>query len=421
MLEEAASGTGRATSVPSTPVEIRLAVLPFRQLKADPDTQFLSFSLADAIASSLSGLESLVVRSAIAAARFTSDAPDLAGVASALDVNLVLAGTILRVGDRVRVSTQLVEVPHGTLLWTTTAEALLEDLFGVSDGLVRRIVESLALPLTVREAGQLRQDVPSSGHGYTLYLRANALGRYPDTWTQARDLYLEAVRVDPRYAPAWAGLGRIYRMMAKYAPDEDPQLVKLAEESFRRALAVSPELSLAHYLYAQLELETGRSVNALFRLLDRARERRADPKLFAGLVQACRYVGLLDASRAAHERARLLDPAIRTSIGYTSVMAGDYARAVAEARDNDDPLEGFALALAGRGEESIQVLQALRARYGRNRTGAHSSMWCSRRRASTVRQPWPPPKRACSIPSATPKACFTCAWCWRAQTRPFGS
>ena len=53
---------------------------------------------------------------------------------------LVLSGTILRVGDRVRVSAQLVGVPHGTLLWTTTAEAVLEDLFDVSDGLVRRIV-----------------------------------------------------------------------------------------------------------------------------------------------------------------------------------------------------------------------------------------------------------------------------------------
>jgi len=137
---------------------------------------------------------------------------------------------------------------------------------------------------------------------------------------------------------------------------------------FRRALAVNPELSLAHYLYAQLELETGRSNSALIRLLDRARERRSDPKLFAGLVQACRYVGLLEASRAAHDRAGQLDPAIRTSIGYTSVMTGDYARAVTEARDNDDSLEGFALVLAGRNEEAIHVLDTLRSRYGRNPT-----------------------------------------------------
>ena len=78
-------------------------------------------------------------------------------------------------------------------------------------------------------------------------------------------------------------------------------------------------------------METGRAVEAFVRLLDRARERRADPQLFAGLVRACRYVGLLDASRAAHERARRLDPTINTSVVYTSAMVGDYARVADEA------------------------------------------------------------------------------------------
>ena len=355
-----------AGPAPSAAPVARLAVLSFRLLTPDPETEFLSFSLADAIASALSGLESLVVRSPIAAARFASEVPDLAAISVALDVGLVLAGSVLRAGNRVRVSAQLVEAPQGTLRWTATAEAALDDMFRVLDGLVRRIVESLALPLTVREVRSLEQDVPGSGHAFELYLRANRLGRYPETWPQARDLYLESVRADPGYAPSWARLGRTYRMMAKYAEVVDPQLVGLAEESFRRALAINPELSLAHYLYAQLEMETGRSVEALVRLLDRARERRADPQLFGGLVQACRYVGLLAASRAAHERARRLDPTIRTSIAYTSAVVGDYLRAAEEARDNDDPFHGIALALAGRTDEAMAPLLDLQGRYGSN-------------------------------------------------------
>ncbi len=350
----------------STAPLARLAVLPFRQITQDPETEFLSFSLADAIASALSGLESLVVRSPIAAARFGSEVPDLPAISVALDVGLVLVGSVLRAGDRVRVSAQLVEAPQGTLRWTTTAEATLDDMFRVLDGLVKRIVESLALPLSVREARGLEQDVPGSGHAFELYLRANRLGRYPETWPQARDLYLESVRADPGYAPAWARLGRTYRMIAKYGAVVDPQLIRLAEESFRRALAINPELSLAHYLDAQLEMETGRSVEAFVRLLDRARERRADPQLFGGLVQACRYVGLLEASRAAHERARQLDPTIKTSIAYTSAVVGDYVRAAEEARDNDDPFHGIALALAGRSAEAIGPLLDLQRRYGSN-------------------------------------------------------
>jgi TolB-like protein/tetratricopeptide (TPR) repeat protein len=341
-------------------------VLPFRQLIPDPGTEFLSFSLADAIASALSGLESLVVRSPIAAARFGSEVPDLVAISVALDVGLVLVGSVLRAGDRVRVSAQLVEAPRGTLLWTTTAEAALDDMFRVLDGLVRRIVESLALPLTVREARGLQHDVPGSGHAFELYLRANRLGRYPETWPQARDLFLESVRADPGYAPSWARLGRTYRMIAKYGAVVDPQLVRLAEESFRRALAINPELSLAHYLYAQLEMETGRAVEALVRLLDRAHQRRADPQLFGGLVQACRYVGLLEASRDAHERARRLDPSIKTSIAYTSAVVGDYVRAADEARDNDDPFHAIALALAGRTSEAFGPLLDLQRRYGSN-------------------------------------------------------
>jgi TolB-like protein/tetratricopeptide (TPR) repeat protein len=360
-----ASGPRTAASFP-----MRLAVLPFRQLTPAPETEFLTFSLADAIASSLSGLESLVVLSTMAAARFASDVPDLAAMAAALDVTLVLAGAVLRAGDRVRVWAQLIEAPRGTLLWTTTAETSLDDMFRVLDGLVRRIVESLALPLTAREARGLGHDVPGSGHAFDLYLRANRLGRYPETWPQARDLYLESVRADPHYAPSWARLGRTYRMMAKYAADADPQLGRLAEESFRRALAINPELSLTHYLYAQLEMETGRSVDAFVRLLDRARERRADPQLFAGLVQACRYVGLLEASRAAHERARRLDKTIKTSVAYTSAIVGDYARAVDEARENDDPLEGVALALVGRTTDATGMLLDMQRRYGGNRAWA---------------------------------------------------
>src|SRR5262245_4373296 len=158
--------------------------------------------------------------------------------------------------------------------------------------------------------------------------------------------------------------------MAKYADDDDPQLRRLAEESFRRALAINTELSLAHYLYAQLEMEIGRPVEAFVRLLDRARERRADPQLFAGLVQACRYVGLIEASRASHTRAKQLDPVIKTSIAYTSMVAGNYAQAAAEARENDDPVEAIALALVGRSSEAVELLQDLHRRYGNNRVWA---------------------------------------------------
>src|SRR5439155_8911120 len=82
--------------------------------------------------------------------------------------------------------------------------------------LARRIVESLSLPLSVREHRLMQHDVPASGEAYRQYLRANRLSEDGDTWDAARDVYLESIRRDPNYAPAWAGLGRMYRLMAQY-------------------------------------------------------------------------------------------------------------------------------------------------------------------------------------------------------------
>jgi TolB-like protein len=334
----------------------RLVVLPFRILRPDPETDFLASSLPDAIAASLSGLESLLVRSTVAAARFASEAPDLRAIAETLDVNVVLVGSILRGDGRLRITTQLVEAPAGALVWTHTAEASLERLFEVQDDLARRIVESLSLPLSLRDHDVLRHDVPASGKAYEQYLRANRLSHDVGTWDAARDLYLESIRGDPDYAPAWARLGRMYRLMAKYGAGEARYCGALAEESFRHALGLNPELSVAHNLAAQLDLDLGRPREALVRLIGRARQHRADPQLFAGLVHACRYCGLLTESLAAHRRARALDPNVPTGVHYTYWAVGDYAAALDAIPNNADPFRGMVLTALNRREEALAAL-----------------------------------------------------------------
>ena len=91
---------------------------------------------------------------------------------------------------------------------------------------------------------------------------------------------------------------------------------------------------MLHKYYAQLECDAGRGVDAMRRLLRRAQV-AVDPELFAGLVHACRYAGLLDASVAAHEEARRLDPTIQTSVLNTYSLQCDWERIVREAPDVD--------------------------------------------------------------------------------------
>src|SRR6266704_2790050 len=154
----------------------RIVVLPFRILRPDPETDFLAFSLPDAIATSLSRIGSLIVRSSATAARFAREAPDLKALAAEADVDRVVMGTLLRSGEQLRAAAQLVEAPGGTLLTSHTVQSSLGDLFRLQDDIARRVVEALSLPLTGGTPTP-RPDAPHSPRAYELYLRANELAR----------------------------------------------------------------------------------------------------------------------------------------------------------------------------------------------------------------------------------------------------
>ena len=302
----------------STRALTRLIVLPFRILRQHDASDFLSVSLPDAITNSLTAIDSLVVRSTMTATRFVaSPEVDVKMISEQAQVDAILTGTILSDGEHLRVTTQLVQAPDGKLLWSNTSQATLRNIFQLQDDLVERIVQSLRLPLTAREHRALKHDVPASAIAYECYLRANQLAAAGDlqSMTLARDLYRRCVDDDAAYAPAWASLGRIYRFLAKYGVDRADNFAA-ADDAFQKAFRLNPDLALAHNFYTLLETDLGRSLDAMKRLLKRAHSHRNDANLFAGLVHACRYCGLLEASVAAHERARRLDPHVRTSVPY---------------------------------------------------------------------------------------------------------
>ena len=353
LMPVAMAGAGPASKV------TRLIVLPFRMLRPDADTEFLAFSLPDAITASLSGLESLVVRSSVAAARFGADgqAVDLKRVAADADVDVIVTGTLLRSGNQVRVTSQLTDAVTGTLLWSDTAQAPVGDVFQVQDELSRRIVDSLSLPLTIREQQLLHRDMPKTAKAYEYYLRGNQLSYDSKQWSVARDLYLRCVEEDPRYAPAWARLGRIQHVIGKYLMTGTADSLDLAEDALKRALELNPDLPLAHKMFAQVEVDRGRARDAMTRLVERART--ADPELLAGLVTACRYCGLLEASVAAHERAVALEPKLRTSVPHTWFLQADHAR-VATTKVSEAPyIVPLSMSEVGRTAEALDVLRDL--------------------------------------------------------------
>jgi len=121
---------------------------------------------------------------------------------------------------------------------------------------------------------------------------ANELARSYDGLPRARDLYLRALELDPYFAPAWAHLGRCHRVIGKYVEAATDSELR-AQEALSRALDLNPRLSVAHKFYANPEADIGEAQRAVVRLLGEANRHGNDPELFAGLVHACRYCGLL--------------------------------------------------------------------------------------------------------------------------------
>ena len=370
MSQELRDVLARTTDSGETPTArpaTRLIVLPLRVLRPDSETDFLAFSLPDAITSSLSGLDSLVVRSSVVAAKYSVEAPDLAEIAAQADVDIVLVGTLLRAGQGLRVSLQLLEAPGGTVLWSHQTQVSLGDLFQLQDEVARRVVESLASPLMTQELAQTRRDIPSTAQAYEYYLRGNQLSAKgshtrPDAseWQLARDFYRRCVEEDPAFAPAWAQLGQVYRLTEKYFQTEAQDHLTDADAAFQRALGLNPDLPLAHKLYAYLEVEQGRAAEAMLRLIEQAKKRTADPELFAGLVHTCRYCGLLEASLAAHEHARRLDSKMPTSVINTYWHLGEYGRVADSEFERNPMLVAGAWLKLNRTTDALNAVAALR-------------------------------------------------------------
>ena len=288
----------------------RFIALPFRVLRADAETDFLAFSLPDAVTMSLTGTRNLLVRSSAAAARFDLQAPDLRKIAADADVDVALIGTILRAGNQLRATTQLVEAPAGTVVWSHSSQHSLADVLAMQDELVAGIVRSLSQSLGEPESRVVRPDAPRSPGVYELYLRANELARDWDHIAEARDVYQRCVGLDrssrrpgPDSAAAsacWGSISTIRSVPSRpSARFSAPSCWILTCLSCTRTTLNSSAMPGERWTRCA-GCCSGRGGPSI------AARRRAGP--------CRRYAGLLHASVAAHEEARRLDPGIPTSV-----------------------------------------------------------------------------------------------------------
>ena len=346
----------------------RFIALPFRMLRPDPQLEFLATSLPEAIGGSLAGLRHLVVRSGRLAPRAHGQdgTLDLKKLASEAEVDFALAGTLVSTGQRLRLSAELLQVPAGTVVWSLREDVAVDDLFAVQDDLAEKVVRGIALPLSETEEAWMHRNPSASPRAYELYLRAlhatGAVRSAPDLLA-IRDMLRASIDEDPEFTPARAQYGRACRIIAKYRMGDVESHVRMATQAFDQAFARDPDSPLVHYLYTYHQIEELRDpLGAMLRLLERVKEMTTAAELWAGLVPSCRFCGLYDASKAAHRRARALDPTIETSIEFTHIQLLEFDEALATAPELPDGALFRALAAALRGNEqgAVEVVEEQR-------------------------------------------------------------
>ena len=213
--------------------------------------------------------------------------------------------------------------------------------------------------MSLRDKGAPRARAASE-KAFELYLRGMQLRAEAGALRQAHAFFVQSLDADPEFAAAWAERGRIERVLGKF---EDPSHWPRPRRPCEQALVLDPDNGAAQYYLAQHEIDLGRVGDSLARLLDRGWQRRAEPHVFAALVHACRYGGLLDASVAAHRAAVRLDPTVATSVLHTYYHQGAFEQALDELHRSTDPFEARLLGAMGRTAEAIPAAEREEVRY----------------------------------------------------------
>ena len=345
---------------------IRILVFPFRRGLGISDVEHLAYSLPEAISTTLAEMNMFTVRSVQLGMRFDPVHWDPEQVGKEAEVDVILSGTLDGCGDGgIHVVTNLIDAPKGTLLWSKSWDVDANDLFRFHQAVVHLLVRSLVRGVRDDSTIDAVIDAPSNPESFALYLRANqiaiALDRTVENIALARDLYLECVRKDPGYAPAWARLGRCYRLLLKVQPKAAMD-GRAALQALERAFELNPDLGVAHNVCTPIQADAGQAEGAMVRLLRRAESHDNDPELFCGLVQACRYCGQLEASLSAHRRAIELDSNMTTSVAHTYFALADYEQALYWYGTGRPGLymDAVALATMGRDQEASALLWSRR-------------------------------------------------------------
>lgn len=321
--------TDRSTERPTAQ---SIAILPFRNLSADPQVSFYEFSLADAVITELARIASLIVRPSSMIVKYQGRAVDPVEAGREMNVTAILASSFLRVGERLRVTSQLLDVASGALLWSDRIDAAALDLIALQDTIARHIVDGLRVELTFDEEAVIARQATTNAAAYDEYLRGrDAMGRYiyhslgHEDSQAAINHFQRAVKLDPDFALAHCALGGVYaNRVIKGAGDKEDYAHATA--AFDRALTLDASLIEARMHMVFIYLARGEKAQAREAVERLTRDSPNDIGVHFVKGTLHRLDGEYPQALAEFEKMLRVNPAERVVVSYNRARIFMYQR-----------------------------------------------------------------------------------------------
>ena len=317
----------------ANPASIRsLAVLPLENLSGDREQEYFVDCMTDELITDLARIGSLRVISRTSVMQYKGTNKPLPQIARELNVDAVVEGTVMRSGDRVRITAKVVQAPNDKHLWAETYERDVRDVLALQGDVARDITDKVQVKLTSQEHARLSGAQPVNPETYEAYLR----GRYYMVkWTAestklAVEYFDQAIKKDPQYALAYAGLAECYATV--WAPELASEYVSRAEAAATKALEIDDGVGEAHtalavirYLHAwdwsgaETEFRKALALNP------------SDPDAHHWYSHFLLTMGRIEESRIESERYLQLDPlspAAHLHMGLHYLFARQYDKAI---------------------------------------------------------------------------------------------
>jgi len=303
-----------------------LAVLPFKNLNNDPASSFYEFALADAVITELARIRSLVVRPSSVMSKYQGQVVDPADVGRELSVDAVLSAGFIHVGERFRVTAQLLDVKDGQIIWSDRIDASADDIITVQDEITKRIVDGLRIELSPDEQAGLAQPKTVNAEAYEEYLRGrDRFARFIFRTVSAEDCdaaiahFSRAIELDQEFGLAFDGLGacHVNRVFKGLGGAED---YEQAEHAFHRALAIDAQIVEARMLMVFVLLWRGQKQKAREEVARMRREAPSEAVVYFVKATLHRLDGEYDRALRAYDRLVHLDPASFVVVSYNRAL-----------------------------------------------------------------------------------------------------